>query len=775
MRGIGRAACVSVLLVLVAAGCQSEPAATAGSVQVAMSLDQALSSTQFVNLVTLTYSAPDVPPVTVTLPKTNGTWGGVIDGIPSGSGRTFVGRAYDARSMLLYEGQVSDVTVTAGQTTLVAMTLHGAHPPPPFSNQAPLIDAVVASPTTVRTGGTVTLRADAHDVDPGDTISHAWTATGGTFLGSASSDSITWQAPTTPGIVTFTYSVSDSRGATTTFSFLLDVVAAETPPGNGSATVTVRFNSHPAVSRITNAAAQVVVGQTATATAEATDLDGDTLTYQWTASCAGVWLEAASSTARFMPTSLPEGACNNCRLTVTVSDPHGAQGMGSLALCVVASGTARFPPTVLRANQSALTASAGEQVVFEVEAGDPQGSALSFVWSTTAGTLAAAQDTATTSRVVWTAPACFRPGENTAATAILTNTHGLSTTKRFSVTGLPVCSSFGWSVTGSMLSAHNSHTATLLSSGQVLVAGGNRGPFAGTELYDPATGTWAASSPMLMARSGHTATLLPSGQVLAVGGQFGMPEHVITAELYDPATGHWTSTGAMASHRMSHTATLLPSGKVLVAGGVTSEGVAAVPELYDPTTGTWAPTGAMLTPRWIHTATLLPSGKVLITGGKNALARVLETAELYDPATGTWTSTGAMASPRISHTATLLPSGKVLVAGGHLDIEGLPMMAELYDPATGTWTHAGSMDLPRSNHRATLLPSGKVLVAGGHSGGPTAATELYDPATRTWSSAGFMAGARYDHAATLLPSGQVLITGGYNGSGFTSVAELYTP
>jgi N-acetylneuraminic acid mutarotase len=343
-----------------------------------------------------------------------------------------------------------------------------------------------------------------------------------------------------------------------------------------------------------------------------------------------------------------------------------------------------------------------------------------------------------------------------------------------------------WSFTGNLNTAPFGHTATLLPNGKVLVAGGFLDvtfcPCVtdAAELYNPATGTWTNTSNLVTSRGDHTATLLSDGSVLVAGGNDGSGSLLTlkTAELYDPATDSWSSAGNLNTARSGHTATLMPNGKVLVAGGERNgNGPLNSAELYDPATGTWSSTGNLNISRARHTATLLPGGKVLVAGGfvNPATGQVTNSAELYDPATGTWSTTGNLNTGRAHHTATLLAGsgGKVLVAGGFSCAPPSQTCsalnsAELYDPATGTWSSTGNLNSGRADgHTATLLLSGKVLVAAGAFDN----SELYDPATGTWSNTATLNAARRFHTATLLLNGKVLVAGG---SG-DNTAELYDP
>src|SRR5665811_339023 len=74
------------------------------------------------------------------------------------------------------------------------------------------------------------------------------------------------------------------------------------------------------------------------------------------------------------------------------------------------------------------------------------------------------------------------------------------------------------------------------------------------------TNTWSAAGSLATARIYHTATLLPSGQVLVAGGN-NVSSVLASAERYDPATNTWSAAGNLATGRDYHTATLRPAGE----------------------------------------------------------------------------------------------------------------------------------------------------------------------------------------------------------------------
>jgi hypothetical protein len=336
-------------------------------------------------------------------------------------------------------------------------------------------------------------------------------------------------------------------------------------------------------------------------------------------------------------------------------------------------------------------------------------------------------------------------------------------------------STLGFTATGSMLTPRESHTATLLPDGRVLVAGGvHWGLETGcppgtpcmsvldsTELFNPAKGVFTSAEDMGAPRVFHTATLLGNGSVLIAGGDNRLATVYQTAKLFDPTTGLFTSTrGNMTATRTGHTATLLADGKVLLAGGSNTvgngPGGSASAELYDPTTGKFTPTrGNMKVARSFHSATLLSDGTVLLVGGDGDGS----TAEIFTPGTGLFALTGSLSVARPGHSATLLLSGEVLVAGGQ-NGGVATATTELYNPLTRKFSLAQPMLSMREGHTATQLADGKVLVIGGVNRHKIySSAELYDP-KGAFTLAGNMETVRFQHAATWLANGEVLVTGG---------------
>lgn len=322
-----------------------------------------------------------------------------------------------------------------------------------------------------------------------------------------------------------------------------------------------------------------------------------------------------------------------------------------------------------------------------------------------------------------------------------------------------------WTATGGFANRRDGHTATLLHDGRVLVAGGNiyssQNVFLNAqavEIYDPVAGVWTLTGSLPLEVSGHTATLLASGKVLVAGG------HTASAELYDPAAGAWTSTGSLKASRNLHTATLLADGRVLIAGGSSNQTSAASWEVYDPQTGvfTTVAAGGGGTETYGRKATLLASGKVVLAGGYGSGSGFPPTTTYpgvvltYDPTTVTITSTSGF-SGRKNLTATLLPTQNVLLAGGTSQPSGTTSSAVLYSPGMTSVveglsvTQAGTFSDPDGNATVTLSVSTGTVTQNNAAG------------TWTWTSP-----ASLDGPATI----PVTVTATDNGN-LTATATFY--
>src|SRR5436190_3662937 len=257
-----------------------------------------------------------------------------------------------------------------------------------------------------------------------------------------------------------------------------------------------------------------------------------------------------------------------------------------------------------------------------------------------------------------------------------------------------------------LTTARVDHTATHLADGRVLVAGGtgDSGPLSSAEIFDPANpdaGFRVVASAMSATRARHTATLLSNGTVLIAGG-----EADGTAEIFDPTTELFSPTlWHMTVPRSGHTATLFTDDSVLLAGGNTDS-----MEVFTPSDQKFTLEAAtMSASRTGHWALELSDTRLLFFEGDTG-----NTIDEFNPATGTLTVRDTLDAPASS--ATLLANGKILVVRPDAAGLYLPNAVPPTPPFTAfdETSVPGSSILPRNGQTATELSGDKkILVAGG--------------------------------------------------------------
>jgi hypothetical protein len=264
------------------------------------------------------------------------------------------------------------------------------------------------------------------------------------------------------------------------------------------------------------------------------------------------------------------------------------------------------------------------------------------------------------------------------------------------------------------------------------------------------------------ARALHTATLLPSGEVFVAGGVDSTGNAIGATALLTPTSV--IEGPALLNPRVGHTATLLNNGTVLISGGQTSATATSAletTEIYDPLAGSMANGPALTAARSEQIAVeFFEAGaeKVLVAGGTNGVTP-LATAEILDVATEKFTALAApMAEPAAGAHAASLDDGTIVIAGG----SGLAGAAgaEIFNPALGTFT-ATSMTVKRAGGAFAATPSEAVLAGGTSSTGVERTTDMYSVSTRLFSQGALLQDARRDATASVTP-GAVIIVGGRN-------------
>lgn len=317
------------------------------------------------------------------------------------------------------------------------------------------------------------------------------------------------------------------------------------------------------------------------------------------------------------------------------------------------------------------------------------------------------------------------------------------------------------------------HVIAIPPSSGVLLAGGTAwnttAPLASAEIWSPATKTVTpTNSPMTAARASHTATVLSSGLLLIAGGIGADGTALNTTELFDPGSATFTPGPLMNSAHATHTATTLQDGTVLIAGGVDGTGgPTGVAEIYDPATNLFTQVGSLTYPRQGHCATLLNDGTVILIGGELTSIPENTPSDLYDPIQQSFQTGAAIHNPGLGRVAIHLANDQVLVVGGVFAVQP-GAQSFLYTPSAGTFSSPATQLSPVRHYPAgLLLPDETAILIGGYnkfSGvAPIGLTDSYNPSGQVFSQLASSIEQRDYPTAVLVPGSStsyVVVAGG---------------
>ena len=266
-------------------------------------------------------------------------------------------------------------------------------------------------------------------------------------------------------------------------------------------------------------------------------------------------------------------------------------------------------------------------------------------------------------------------------------------------------------------------TAVLLTDGRVLCRGDDGTSAGGKRWFvlapasngDYTSGTWTEAAPSNHARRYYSSAVLSSGAVLVAGGEESdAGADLNAAELYDPLTNRWIplSTPPGWSAIGDAPNCVLADGRLLLGSILTTETA-----IFNPADLSWSAGPTKDDRSDEETWTLLPDGSVVTVECDHHPA-----AERYVPAQNRWVSAGKLPVDLVQGSsseigpAILLPTGKVFALGatGHTAFylrPSDPMGAGMWVAGPDFPNDQNGVQLIAKDAPAALLPTGHVLCA----------------------------------------------------------------
>lgn len=272
--------------------------------------------------------------------------------------------------------------------------------------------------------------------------------------------------------------------------------------------------------------------------------------------------------------------------------------------------------------------------------------------------------------------------------------------------------------------ARTNHSATLLSNGKVLIAGGtfiNGRDRVDTEtafLFDPATDSFAATGSMVEAGCCHTTFLINrgpnAGRVLFLGGGKGS-ERILSLEIYDPATETFSRPGsALPEIRDGAAVVRLGDDRILVAGGATQVGFADLTDsalvIDINTLSVTALTETLSKPRGFLQGFMLDDGKVLILPGRDRSTDFSD-CEIFDPATNRFSGGPSLPFALLRAGVVQTLDGRIWLFGGTVANQAVDSIVVF--EGTSFSEQTARLSMPFSGSRADRLPDGTILLSSG--------------------------------------------------------------